>query len=134
MIPDISIIKALFELKTYLLDPHAYTCIPTALKFTPFPNLLSFIADHPAANDPRRQIRTQFRAVISTNQIPTGSVLLNTGIFLVFNSAVCQGRDEFELLFSGFGVKEPFEDLEISSCYEGITDLFGLFSPFWPNF
>jgi len=108
MIPDISIIKAPCEQKTYLLDPHAYTRIPTAFKFPTLPNLLSFIADHSAADDPRSQIRTQFRAVIPTNQIPTGSILLNTRIFLILDGTVCQRRDKFELLFSGFGIKEPF--------------------------
>jgi len=104
MIPDINIITGYFESRTYLLDPHAYTAIPSTFKFAALPNLLGLITDHSPTNDTRSQIRTQFRTVIPTNQIPAGRILLNPRIFLVFDSTVCKGRDEFELLFSSLGI------------------------------
>jgi hypothetical protein len=106
MIPDISTVAQFSNgrWKTYLLDPHTYTRIPPTLEFPTLSNLLGLITDHPATDDSRSQIRTQFGTIITPNQIPPGRIFLNSRIFLVFNSTVCKGRDEFELLFSGLGI------------------------------
>jgi hypothetical protein len=106
MIPDISAVTQICNgrWKTYLLDPHTYTRIPPTLEFPTLPNLLGLVTDHSPTDDPRSQIRTQFGTIIPAYQVSTGGIFLNSRIFLVFNSTVCKGRDEFELLFSGLGI------------------------------
>ena len=98
------------------LHPHSYSCISARFKLPLLAHFLRLVQDHPPADHPTSEVRTQSRRIITVNEVAPAHVFRHTGVGIISLSAFIQWRDELELLFSRFGMQEAVQQLASSVC------------------